>query len=111
MKLVDIVKSLIPVLAFALAFYAGFQAHSSHGQVQSGWMMMCMFALAITVIGLHLTSNYSGWDGPVIAMLCVLCACAFGIHYFGGDQGVRELIRWLNRVYQQISRVHADTFY
>lgn len=111
MKLTEIVKGFIPVIAMILAFYAGVQAYHNHDQTQSGWMMMCMFSMAITVIGIQLAFDYPGWGGSIIALLCMVCACMFAIHFFGGDQGIRELVRWLSRIYQQISRVYADAFY
>jgi peptidoglycan/LPS O-acetylase OafA/YrhL len=111
MKTLQMVKAIIPVVAFALALYAGFNASHVHNQEQSGWMMMCMFALALTVISLESIGSGTSWFPHILAALAIVCGLAFALHYFGGDQGVREFIRWFHWIYQQISKGYADTLH
>jgi hypothetical protein len=104
-------KAVVTIATFVLVLFAAVKAYHTHGQIQSGWMMMCMFAMALTVISLGLINQGTSWFPHIIALLAIVYGGAFALHYFGGDQGIRELVQWLQWMSQKISKVYADTFY
>lgn len=111
MRLIKKLRLFLPLLTFSLVVFAGFHAAHAHGQVQSGWMMVCMFALVLTIATAGIELIHFDWFATAITVVCLICALAFAVHYLGGDQGVAELQHWLSWIYQKISRVYVDTFY
>ena len=75
------------------AIFAGYQAVHSTGRIQSGYDM-CLFAALAIILALLDLNDHKGnsWLPKVVAILCILIAIVFGIHYFEGDAAIKALL-------------------
>lgn len=91
-KITNILWAVATIGSMALIFFAGYMAIHSTDREQSGWDMVLFLSVAIMLALFDIDNVKGSWLLKVVAVMCILFAIVFGIHYFAGKEGLKALM-------------------